>query len=56
MVHVPIFVIDSLGGLPGCSTALFLFFEGFDQYFSKIPSLSHFFRDRSRDSAITPLH
>ncbi|KAL3713012.1 hypothetical protein TMatcc_001714 [Talaromyces marneffei ATCC 18224] len=44
----PIFVIESLGGFFPSSCSLFVFF-GFVQYLSKMPSLSHFFLDRSRD-------
>jgi hypothetical protein len=57
MVQVPSFVIESFGGLLGNSAPpFFLFFAvGFVQYLSNMPSLSHFARDRWRDSARTPL-
>jgi hypothetical protein len=55
MVHVPSFVIESLGGLfSGCSVLPF-FFVGFVQYFSNMPSLSHFARDCCSELARTPL-
>jgi hypothetical protein len=55
IVHVPSFVIDSLGGLfGGCSVLPFLF-TGFVQYFSNMPSLSHFCRDLCNESGRTPL-
>jgi len=55
MLQDPSFVMESLGGLfGGCSGAPF-FFTGFVQYFSNIPSLSHFCRDRCNDSTKTPL-
>lgn len=58
IVHCPIFVIESLGGFLSSSTglpSLGFFFDGFVQYFSKMPSLSHFLLDRSSDSAKTRL-
>lgn len=58
IVHCPIFVIESLGGFLSSSTgrpSLGFFFDGFVQYFSKMPSLSHFLLDRSSDSANTRL-
>ena len=57
-MHCPIFVMESLGGFLSSSTgrpSLGFFFDGFVQYFSKMPSLSHFLLDRSRDSAKTRL-
>jgi hypothetical protein len=54
IVQVPSFVIVSFAGLFVKSGAPF-FFVGFVQYFSKMPSLSHFARDRCSDSARTPL-
>ncbi len=54
MVQVPSFVIVSFAGLLVKSGAPF-FFVGFVQYFSNMPSLSHFARDRCSDSARTPL-
>lgn len=58
IVHCPIFVMESLGGFLSSSTgrpSLGFFFDGFVQYFSKMPSLSHFLLDRSSDSAKTRL-
>lgn len=58
IVHCPIFVMESLGGFLSSSTgrpSLGFFFEGLVQYFSKMPSLSHFLLDRSSDSAKTRL-
>jgi hypothetical protein len=54
-VHVPSFVIDSLGGLFAISGFPLFFAVGFVQYFSNMPSLSHFARDRRSDSCKTPL-
>lgn len=55
MVHWPSFVIESLGGLSGLSFETPFFLVGFVQYLSNMPSLIHFFRERSTDSTITPL-
>jgi len=58
IVHWPILLIESFGGFLSSSAgvaSLDFFFDGFVQYFSNMPSLNHFFRDRSRDSAITRL-
>jgi hypothetical protein len=54
MVHDPSFVIVLLSGLLTGSTEPF-FFVGLVQYFSKMPSLSHFCFDRCKDSTRTPL-
>jgi hypothetical protein len=55
IVQVPSFVIESFEGLfAGCSITPF-FFTGFVQYFSNMPSLSHFCRDRCNESGRTPL-
>lgn len=52
--QVPTLLIVSLGGfLPSiCSLLVFL---GFVQYRSNMPSLSHFFLDRSKDAKSTEL-
>jgi hypothetical protein len=55
MVTWPSLVMLSFGGLFGSSITTPFRFVGFDQYFSNIPSLIHFCRDRKRDSARTPL-
>lgn len=55
IAHVPALTIVSREGLPGSSYSTPFFFVGFDQYFWKRPSLSHFFRDLSNDSAMIPL-
>lgn len=52
IVMVPILVMLSFGGLFGSTPFRF---EGFVQYFSNMPSLIHFWRDRVSDSARTPL-
>jgi hypothetical protein len=54
-VQVPSFVIESFGGLFAISGVPLFFAVGFVQYFSKMPSLSHFARDRRSDSTRTPL-
>ena len=55
IVQVPSLVMESLEGLfAGCSTTPF-FFTGFVQYFSNMPSLSHFCRDLCNESGRTPL-
>lgn len=51
----PILVMLSLGGLFGSSITTPFFLVGLDQYFSKMPSIVHFWRDRDRDSESTPL-
>lgn len=50
MLQAPTFDMVSLGGFfPSiCSLLVFL---GLVQYLSKMPSLSHFFFDRSRDAS-----
>jgi hypothetical protein len=55
MVQVPSFVIESFGGFLAISGRFLFFAVGFVQYFSKMPSLSHFARDRRSDSTSTPL-
>ena len=55
IVHVPSFVIDSLGGLFGGTSGAPFLFTGFVQYFSNMPSLSHFCRDLCNESGRTPL-
>lgn len=56
IVTVPTFDMVSLGGFLGSSLMTPLRLCGFDQYLAKRPSLIHFWRDRERDSARTPLH
>lgn len=51
----PILVMVSFGGLFGSSTTTPFFLYGFVQYFSNSPSLIHFRRERTSDSAKTPL-
>lgn len=55
MVTCPSLVMLSFGGLLGSSITTPFRFVGLDQYFSNIPSVVHFCRDRARDSASTPL-
>jgi len=45
----------SLGGLLGSSMTTPFRLTGFDQYFSKMLSLIHLWRERVRESARTPL-
>jgi hypothetical protein len=54
ILHGPTLVIDSLGGFFPSICSRFVFF-GFVQYLSKIPSLSHFFLERSKDTNKTAL-
>lgn len=56
IVTVPTFDMVSLGGFLGSSLMTPLRLCGFVQYLAKRPSLIHFWRDRERDSARTPLH
>lgn len=51
----PILVMLSFGGLLGSSTTTPFFLYGLVQYFSNMPSLIHFRRDRTNDSDRTPL-
>lgn len=51
----PSLTMESFDGFFGSSVATPRRFDGLDQYFSKIPSLIHFKRDRDKDSARTPL-
>lgn len=55
IVTVPTFDMVSLGGFLGSSLRTPLRLCGFVQYLAKRPSLIHFWRDRERDSARTPL-
>lgn len=55
IVTWPSLVMLSFGGLFGSSITTPLRFVGLDQYFSNMPSLVHFWRDRKSDSARTPL-
>src|ERR1700712_5690116 len=55
IVQLPSFVIESLAGLSAGWSGSPFFFFGLVQYFSKIPSLSHFCLDLCRDSTRTPL-
>jgi hypothetical protein len=50
----PILAIESFGGFFPSICSLLVFF-GFVQYLSKIPSLSHFFLERSREISSTAL-
>lgn len=52
--HGPTGCIDLVSGLFS-GAATFLDLDGFVQYRSNIPSLSHLLRDRFSDSAKTPL-
>ena len=51
----PSLTMDSLGGFFVSSFAAPFRLEGFVQYFSKMPSLIHLWRDRASDSGSTPL-
>lgn len=54
MLQGPTFDMDSLGGfLPSICSRLVFF--GFVQYRTRIPSLSHFFFDRSNEARRTAL-
>ncbi len=55
IVTGPSFVIESLGGLFGGASGAPFLFVGLVQNFSNMPSLSHFCRERCKDSARTPL-
>lgn len=55
MVTWPTFIMLSLGGLLGSSAVAPFFFDGLVQYFSKMLSVIHLWRDLERDSARTPL-
>lgn len=55
MLQGPTFDMDSLGGFFPSICSLFVFL-GLVQYRTKIPSLSHFFFDRSREASSTALH
>lgn len=53
--QLPSFVIESFAGLSGGASGAPFFFVGLVQYFSNMPSLSHFARDLCNDSTKTPL-
>lgn len=55
MVTWPSLTMLSLGGLLGSSMTTPFRLTGLDQYFSKMLSLIHLWRDRVRESARTPL-
>jgi hypothetical protein len=55
MVTDPTLIMLSLGGFFGSSYITPFLLYGLVQYFSKMPSLIHFCRDRPRDSDNTPL-